>query len=163
MHVSSPRNGKKTKNKSTSLHLFFCACLFICINMGLRILFCSICCHPLILLLIFAQIVPDLDSGDIFMLAPLSFRNGPHSCLISALLSGSTRYSKLILNFSPLIMESVISPRSPRSLWGKLVFTTYNIGVKVTHCYAIFALYANFYPIVYYSSDCYACQSFFQI
>ena len=78
--------------------------------MGLRILILLNVLPSIIIIINFdAQIVPDLERGDIFMLAPLSFRNGPHCCLINAFLSGSTRYSSLILNFSPSVME-VLDP-----------------------------------------------------
>lgn len=104
--------------KSFLFSPFIFVCLFIVIknytNVGFRILILlSVLLSTNIIFFInniinfHVLIAPDLECGDIIILAPLSFRNGSHCCLINALFSGSMRYSRLILNSSASIMEAL--------------------------------------------------------
>lgn len=97
---------------------FIFVCLFIIIknytNVGLRILILlNVLPSTNIIFFIHniinfhAVIAPDLECGDIIILAPLSFRDGSHYCLINALFSDSMWYSRLILNSSASIMEAL--------------------------------------------------------
>ena len=72
-----------------------------------------------------ALIVPDLAIENLFMLALCSIDTLPPFCFLSTpLLSGTIRCSKLIQYFLCLRLESVISLRSPGSLYGGMDLET---------------------------------------
>lgn len=110
-----------------------------------------------------AQIVPGLviESPSVWHLCPFGMSPSVSSIF---LLSSSTRYSRLILDFLKPGPKSAISLRSLGRLRWKMVFISQDQGTRCVHCYKVFKLcpwrevenvcflYITYTQIIYLSS-----------